>query len=192
MEMQQKSKSPLGKTVRKTLPLAANLMGVMPYVGGVDATLRGLASDDDAEREKAVTYGLSQIGGNALQDYLTAQFSGGAAPYINLGIDSAYNMFGDYELKKQIEDDESIVNNNPDAVNRAMWLKMYGPLLKPIAKQIIENPMYEKGMTGISKVGDVINTPVKYATPTIQALADLFTGKPQQNKMPQKKQPIKK
>lgn len=192
MEMQQKSKSPLGKTVRKTLPLAANLMGVMPYVGGVDATLRGLASDDSSEREKAVTYGLSQLGGNALQDYLTAQLSGGAAPYINLGIDSAYNMFGDYELRKQIEDDESIVNNNPDAVNRAMWLEMYGPLLKPIAKQIIENPMYEKGMTGISKVGDVINTPVKYATPAINALADLFTGKLQQNKMLPKKQPIKK
>ena len=85
--MQQKSKTPLGKTVRKTLPLAANLMGVMPYVGGIDATLRGLASDDPSEREKAVTYGLSQIGGNALQDYLTAQFTGGAAPYINLGIE---------------------------------------------------------------------------------------------------------
>lgn len=190
--MQQKSKSTLSKTIRKKLPLAANLMGVMPYVGGIDATLRGLASDDPTDREKAVTYGLSQIGGNALQDYLTAKSTGAAAPLVNLGIDSLYNAFGDHELRKQIEDDDSFINNTTDARNRAMWLQMYGPLLRPIAKQIIENPMYEKGMSGVSKFGEIINTPVKYATPAIHALADLFTGKPQQNNIQPKKQPIKK
>lgn len=190
--MQQKSKSTLSKTIGRKLPLAANLLGVMPYVGGIDATLRGLASDDPTDREKAVTYGLSQIGGNALQDYLTAQSTGAAAPWINLGIDSLYNAFGDHELRKQIEDDDSFINNTTDARNRAMWLQMYGPLLRPIAKQIIENPMYEKGMSGVSKFGEIINTPVKYATPAIHALADLFTGNPQQNNMQPKKQPIKK
>lgn len=190
--MPQKSKSTLSKTIRKKLPLAANLLGVMPYVGGIDAILRGLASDDPTDREKAVTYGLSQIGGNALQDYLTALATGPAAPWVNLGIDSAYNAFGDHELRKQIEDEDSFINNTTDARDRALWLQMYGPLLRPIAKQVIENPMYEKGMSGISKVGEIINTPVKYATPAIHALADLFTGKPKQNVVLPKKQPIKK
>lgn len=175
--MPQKSKSPKSKAfvkgAAKVLPHAFNLIGALPYVGGADAVLRGLASENEDDRYKATMLGTTMIAGNAIQDAATDYVFKDAAPYINAGVDTAWNVAGDPAMRSMIDDYNSPVWQNTEADKLAMFLAQYGKMLQPHAKKIIESKLYNKTLPpAMGLIGKVMGAPQEAIMPAVRAGID--------------------
>jgi hypothetical protein len=171
--MPQSNKKPLVKGALKKLPLAANALGAVPYLGGVDTLLRGLASEDVDDRYKASMLGSSMIAGNLAQDAATDYVFKSAAPIINPIIDTAWTAHGDPEFRKQIDNYDSPVWQNTEADKLSMFLSQYGEFLQPKAKKLLESAAYSKTLPPVLELlGKVMSAPINAARPAVLAGVD--------------------
>ena len=171
--MPQKNKPAFVKGAKKALPLAANLIGAVPYLGGADTLLRGLASENVDDRYKASMLGTSMIAGNALQDVATDYVFKGAAPYINPVIDTMWNVAGDPKFRQMTDDYDSPVWQNTEADKLSLFLAQYGDMLQPHAKKLLESQIYQKTLPpALAKIGQLMNAPIQAMMPSIRAGVD--------------------